>query len=164
MEIYKRNIKRKVWLLRTTLALAVASIYGLIRFSHADYGLVLLFLFICGAIFPLTDLEVSRGLLEIRQFHIYGLASRTWTFHPTDKVRLEPFDVVMSDLGPAQTDDWYDAFLIFVPIKEVTVRIYVLRYQKASGGEGKIKLKLDLNEIQLIKTNMSVEQSLDASP
>ena len=70
----------QLWLLRILFVLLALGIYFLIKTPHSDYGLVLLFLVVCGAIFPLTELAISRGLLEIRQFYVYGIFARRWRF------------------------------------------------------------------------------------
>ena len=76
----------------------------------------------------------------------------------TDKAKLYPFDLIISDTGPARTDEWYDVFLIFVPVAEVTVIKFVLKYQRVSGETGQIKLKLSPEEIALLKTNLAIQQ------
>ena len=157
MMTYRRNIKLKLWLLRILGGLAVFSVAILISSSHSDYGWVLLFLVSCGAIFPLTELEIRQGVLHVCQLYAYGFITRRWEFQRTDKVKLQPFDLVLSDSSPAYKDDWYDAFLFFAPTAEIKVRKFVLKYLKVTGDEGQIKLKLDLNEIDLLKSNLSVE-------
>ena len=158
MKTYRRNIQLKLWLLRIVGGLAVLSIAKLINSSHSDYGWVLLFLTLCGTIFPLTDLRISPDVLYVRQFYAYGYITRSWEFQSIDKVNLQPFDLVISDNSPAYTDEWYDVFLSFLPTAEIKVRKFVLKYLKATGDEGQIKLKLDSKEVDLFKANLSVEQ------
>jgi hypothetical protein len=158
MTIYRRDTKLRLWLLRILGGLAVFSVAVLISSSHSDYGWVLLFLVSCGAIFPLTELEIGKGVLYVCQFYAYGFIPRRWEFQSTDKGKLQPFDLVISDSSPAYTDDWYDAFLFFAPTTEIKVRKFVLKYVKATGDDGQIKLKLFSNEIDLLKSNLSVEQ------
>ncbi len=158
MIIYRRDIKPKLWLLRIIGGLAFFSIAVLISSSHADYGWVLLFFVLSGAVFPLTAIRISQGLLKIRQFYAYGFIPRRWEFRSTDKVKLQPFDLVISDSSPAYTDQWYDAFLFVAPAAEIKVRKFVLKYLKATGEEGQIKLTLKANEIDLLRSMVSVEQ------
>jgi hypothetical protein len=158
MKKYRRDITLKLWLLRIAGGLAVLSSLLLINTVHADYGWVLLFIILCGAIFPITELIISHGILGICQYHVYGFLPRTWEFRNTDRVRLQPFDLVLTDGSPAYTDDWYDAFLIFAPYAEVKISKFVLKYQKVTGEEGQIKLKLYSKEIDLLRTNLSIEQ------
>jgi hypothetical protein len=157
MKTYRRDIDLKLWLLRIVGGSTISSIIILIATSYSDYGWVLLFLALCGAIFPITELTIGPGVLHVRQFYVYGFIPRSWEFQSTDKVKLQPFDLVLSDSSPAYTDDWYDAFLFFVPTVEVKVKKFVLRYLKATGDEGQIKLKLDSREIDFLKSNLSVE-------
>lgn len=156
MEIYKRNIATTLWALRIGfIATILLGIY-LIQTSHTDYAFVLFFLLVCGAIFPVTSLKISLGRLEVRQYYVYGILYRTWKFNKTDHVRLEPLDLVISDAGVVHADDWYDAFWVAVPDKEITIKKYVLKYFNSWAKLKRIKLTLSAEELNTLKKSFRV--------
>jgi hypothetical protein len=157
MDIYKRKITTTLWALRLSFVTAVLLSIYLMQSSFSDYGFVLLFLLICGAIFPVTDLKISQGHFKVRQYYVYGIFCRKWKFDKTDKVKLEPADLVIGDVGVSYTDDWYDIFLIAVPVKKITIKKYVLKYYKSSSSLKRIKLTLSTEEIDALKKSFILD-------
>lgn len=151
MEIYKRNITGKLWILRLGFTATLTFIAYLFLNYHTDYAIVLLFLLLCGTVFPVTGLKITPGCLEIRQYYVYGIVHRKWIFYRTEKVRIEPFDLVISDAGTVHTDDWYDLFFIAVPTKEITVRKYLVKYYDSWSSPKQIKLTLSAKEIAMLQ-------------
>ncbi len=151
MDVYKRSITVKLWTLRIAFVVGLLAGSYLIDHSHTDYGIVLFFLLLCGAIFPVTNLKVGIKQFQIRQYYIYGIFRRSWKFSKTDNVRFELMDMVISDAGVVHADDWYDAFWTAVPAKEITINKYVLKYYNSWARPKQIKLTLSQKEINVLK-------------
>jgi hypothetical protein len=156
MEIYKRNITTTLWALRIGFIAAILLGFYLIKTSHTDYAIVLFFLLVCGVIFPVTDLKISPGYFEVRQYHVYGIFRRVLKFDKNDSVRLEPSDLVISDAGVVHADDWYDAFWLAVPDKEITIKKYVLKYFNSWARLKRIKLTLSAEEVNTLKRSFPI--------
>jgi len=157
MDIYKRNITVKLWLLRILFVAVLLLCIYLIQHSNSDYAFVLCFLLLCGAIFPVTDLRISLGHVQVRQFYIYGIFYRSWKFNEINKANLQPFEMVISDAGIVHADDWYDAFWIAVPDKEITIKKFVFKYHDSWARLRRIKLTLNAKEIDALKKSRAVE-------
>jgi hypothetical protein len=157
MEIYKRNIATTLSVLRTVFIAAILLGIYLVETSHSDYAYVLFFLQLCGSVFPVTGIQISLGCLEVRQYYVYGIFPRVWKFNKNDKVKLEPFDLVVSNAGVVHADDWYDAFWVAVPDKELAIKKYVLKYFNSWARLKRIKLTLSAEEVDTLKRSFPVE-------
>jgi hypothetical protein len=95
----------------------------------------------------------------VRQYYFYGIFRQVWKFDKNDNVRLEPSVLVISDVGAVHADDWYDAFWIAVPGKELSIKKYVLKYFNSRTSLKRIKLTLSEKEIDTLKRSFPVEST-----
>ena len=157
MNIYKRNITIKLWLLRILLVTVLLLCIYLIQHSNSDYAFVLCFLLLCGAIFPVTHLRIGLGHVSVRQFYVYGIFYRSWKFDQTNKVSLQPFEIVVSDAGVAGGDEWYDIFWLVVPHTDIAIKKFVFKYYDSWARLRRVKLTLNAKEIDALKKSLAVE-------
>ena len=155
MQTYRRNIKTKLTLLRATFFLTIGFSTYLFLSDNKDYSFVLLFLLACGSGFPVTGLRLTKDALVIRQYYIYGLFPRTWTFQNGDNIEVIPFDLEISDAGYLNTDEWWDIFIVLLPISQTTIKKYIIKHTDIIGNTIQIKTKLTDKELKLIQNHLA---------
>lgn len=151
MHSYKRNIKTKLTLLRAIFFLTVGFSTYLFLSGNKDYSLVLLFLLVCGSVFPVTGLQITNDAIIIRQYYVYGLFHRTMKFQLGDRIDVLPFDLEVSDAGYLNTDEWWDFLIVLWPVSKVTIKKYTIMHTDIIENKTQIKTKLTDKEFELVQ-------------
>lgn len=155
MQTYRRNISTKLTLLRSIFFLTIGFSTYLFLSENKDYCFVLLFLLACGSVFPVTGLKLTKDAIIIRQYYVYGLFYLTWNFQNGDNIEVLPFDLEISDAGYLNTDEWWDVFIVLLPISKTTVKKYIIKHIDVIGNTIQIKTKLTDKEFELIHKHLA---------
>lgn len=158
---YKRNNTIKLILLRLLFFVAIAVCIYLFKNGNEDYSSVLLFLLVCGSIFPVTNINLNNESLIVHQYYIMGLFRKKWHFVKGDPIEFQPFDLEVSDAGYLHTDEWWDALYAFWPTSQLSVRKYIIKQTDEIGNKTEVKTKLSGAEYQLLQqfilSNMPIQ-------
>lgn len=144
---YKRNIKRKLLLIR--LALVGLVVAGIILTTSGldDYAFVLMTLLAVGSIFPISDLYIDDNTIVVKQYFLYGLIPRITTFLNADNISMDAFEIEMNNAAT-----WAD-FETDSLTSPLTEKKYILKSQDILGKTKKAKLKLSNEERSLINSS-----------
>lgn len=155
MQTYKRNIATKLTLLRTCFFLTIGLSIYLFQFGYKDYCFILVFLLVCGSILPVTGLKLAENSLKVRQYYVYGLIPRTWTFNFDDSIEIMPFDLEVSDAGYLNTDEWWDVFTVLLPTSKTIIEKFIIKHTDIIGNQTQVKMKLTSMELEMIQNVFS---------
>ena len=96
MKLYKRNIDKKVLILRLTFLTLTITCFLAFNFHYDNLGYFIAVVFVFLSLIILDNVIVYSDSFLIRKYYFFGLCRRTWYFDKGQKIKISSFG---SDFG-----------------------------------------------------------------
>ena len=158
MQIYKRNIQKKLFSLRLILIFLV--IFGALLFANKNYNVLYLIgvFFVFLNLIVVKDFRVSLNSFEIVKYFFFGLIPISWSFEKTDVITIKSDGSIFgSDAEVPDTDQGHTLagilfgclYPIFVRPKIGVIEFSIHKIESNGKVSGKVLIFLNANEFRM---------------
>ena len=158
MQIYKRNIEKKLFSLRLILIFLV--IFGALLFANKNYNVLYLIgvFFVFLNLIVVKDFRVSLNSFEIVKYFFFGLIPISWSFEKTDNITIKSDGSIFgSDAKVPDTDQGNTLagilfgclYPIFVRPKIGVIEFSIHKIESNGKVSGKVLTFLNANEFRM---------------